>query len=44
MNEQANALLRPIQSYSVRLPEWCDQREVMLLILGHRVASRRGMS
>jgi len=31
------------QSYSVRLPEWCDQREVMQYLLDHGVASRRGI-
>ena len=31
------------QSYSVRLPEWCDQRAVMQYLLDRGVASRRGI-
>ena len=31
------------QSYSVRLPEWCDQRDVMQFMLDHGVATRRGI-
>ncbi|KPV53056.1 aminotransferase DegT, partial [Kouleothrix aurantiaca] len=31
------------QSYSVRLPEWCDQRAVMQFMLDHGVATRRGI-
>jgi dTDP-4-amino-4,6-dideoxygalactose transaminase len=31
------------QSYSVRLPDWCDQRAVMQYLLDHGVASRRGI-
>jgi len=31
------------QSYSVRLPEWCEQRAVMQHLLDHGVASRRGI-
>jgi dTDP-4-amino-4,6-dideoxygalactose transaminase len=31
------------QSYSVRLPDWCDQRGVMQHLLDQGVASRRGI-
>jgi perosamine synthetase len=31
------------QSYSVRLPDWCDQRAVMQHMLDHGVATRRGI-
>lgn len=31
------------QSYSVRIPEWCDQRAVMQHLLDAGVASRRGI-
>jgi dTDP-4-amino-4,6-dideoxygalactose transaminase len=31
------------QSYSVRLPDWCDQRMVMQEMLDHGVATRRGI-
>ena len=31
------------QSYAVRLPEWCDQRDIMQQLLDGGVASRRGI-
>jgi len=31
------------QSYSVRLPDWCDQREVMQTMLDNGIATRRGI-
>jgi dTDP-4-amino-4,6-dideoxygalactose transaminase len=31
------------QSYSVRLPEWCDQRAVMQAMLDDGIATRRGI-
>lgn len=31
------------QSYSIYLPEWCDQRAVMQYMLDHGIATRRGI-
>lgn len=31
------------QSYAVRLPEWCNQREVMQAMLDNGIATRRGI-
>jgi dTDP-4-amino-4,6-dideoxygalactose transaminase len=31
------------QSFSVRVPDWCDQRDTMQYLLDHGVASRRGI-